>query len=414
MQGRLSKTACTQITLRVMQYSDSVSRVGQLVSFVALMFGLSGCASNHMSEEYGTPVAASTPSIALVNEVRSRLNERNEDKWISARDIGVDSYTNVRMPSLLLKTELVRWSGLFALLGDSLVSPSEFRGLALASAQTVNSDDFYVALNNSSATKNAESFSVVVASNRRGVEWKKIFEKNSVAIASVNFLNTDHGWIVGRKWMEEPGDRQYAAFVTMDHGMTWRDLSLDLNQIVLDNHEYVDDELTDVMIDEQSTVTVLSLRGRIFRTSDGGQTWRKVIALPFEDFQTCLCQIGNLAGGDIWIAGGADSVEGEWGVFAIVGSDKVWTRSRLFGVSFKHVKVISDQAIFAAAVRRGVNGRQSNLILFSSDRGATWSIVHEKSHINGGFWYLASASEDKVIVANTNGRGFALRPPHSR
>lgn len=199
----------------------------------------------------------------------------------------------------------------------------------------------------------------------------------------VVFVSEHEGWLVGHRYIGlTPLRFNLSILYPSDQGQSWIDVSGELNRIAADSTGMVNDELIDVISEAPRGATVLTPKGKIYKTSDGGQSWGKVGFIPGEPESTCICRFGITRDGQFWLAGGTDETgKGMWGIYA-VGQPDLWKRYRLGSAYFKDALFLSNNELLASgSIPSGKASAFSDQrfggILYSSDGGRVWRIKEE-------------------------------------
>lgn len=288
-------------------------------------------------------------------------------------------------------------------------------GMSVSKLYFVNQSVGWVVL--AGEDKNASDHRVstikITKTSDGGKTWNVQFTDEGVRISRMKFVDEQNGWAVGmRPYGNNP--RQDAHFVvyTKDSGKTWTDTSQQVNQLVADDRGFVMDDITDIHSTSSSNVTLLSLRGKIFGTTNGGAAWSQVDAIESEPNQTCICRIGTTVSGRRWVAGGTYAVEGIWGVLLVRRDDTSWVRSRLQSVYFADVLNLSEHEYLASGSVPIDNGRSQignmseGVILYSSDDGQNWAIIYRNEKVET---IRELAAFDSNHIWATSGDGLVLR-----
>ena len=275
------------------------------------------------------------------------------------------------------------------------ISPSE--GFIIAYKQT-----------SQSVIGNYESF--ILKTEDGGKNWNTIYSLKSALLEKMTFNSDGRGLAVG---LNQELHQSNFVLLTNDRGQNWTDISGKLNEIAVKKSGRVEDYLTDVTYSEHKGIVTLSLRGKIYNTTDEGKTWNLLSSLIDEPSQTNINHIGSLDDGILWIAGGTISVEGKWGVIAITSDYLNWDKYRLNGYYFSDAKflfrneVIACGSIVAPNNFSIKNDLDKGVILYSSDSGKNWMIVH-KSQMSNKLTSVSKLSENKLFVAGKNGIGILV------
>lgn len=220
-----------------------------------------------------------------------------------------------------------------------------------------------------------------------GQSWKLSYEDKAASVSQVSFVDEKNGWLTGIRYIGiSPLRFKHLLLHTLDQGQHWLDVSEGLNHLAQQSQDSVNDRITKIVSTDQTTATVLTVRGRVFQTIDGGTLWRELENISDEPPQMCICDFGIKVDGRLWIAGGAYSDEG---IASMILSEKTkgsWTRFRLGGVYFADVLFIGKDELLASGSRPiDESGRdlsqKEGVILYSYDGGHAWSIIYRNDQI---------------------------------
>lgn len=246
-----------------------------------------------------------------------------------------------------------------------------------------------------------------------GRTWEVQYSSTGVFVRRIKFLDEQNGWVVGMGTSKDkPRDQTHFVIYTKDGGKTWTDASQRLNQLVADDRGLVMDHITDIHSTSSSNVTLLTLRGKVIGTTNGGAAWSQVGVIESEPDQTCICRIGATGTRRRWVAGGAFSQEGFWGVLLIRQDDASWIRARLPEVHFADVINLSEHEFLASGSvpiynERSQIGKMSDgVILYSSDDGQNWTIIYRNEKVET---IRELAALDSNHIWATSGDGLVLR-----
>lgn len=215
-----------------------------------------------------------------------------------------------------------------------------------------------------------------------GQSWTTQHTEKAIGLSRIIFVDGNEGWAAGIKTIGLSPLRQvHYVLHTVNQGANWIDVSEGLNRIAANEYGSVQDQATDLYTTSPSRVTLLSLRGKIFNTDDGGKTWRNIVNIPGEPGQTCICRLGRFNNGGLWVSGGAESREGTWGMIAKEENNKTWTRYRTTGIYFRDAFYISELKVIASGSASpdklpGGKNKQEGIMLYSSDGGRIWENIY--------------------------------------
>lgn len=255
--------------------------------------------------------------------------------------------------------------------------------------------------------------SCILKTEDGGRNWRVIYSSESTNLEKLVFNSKGLGLAVGeRKIITPEQDSANYVLFTDNKGQTWTDVSENLNRIAVNNKGRIADYLTDIKFSESKGIFVISSLGKLYNSTDDSKSWKLVSKLVDEPPQTAIRQLGILEDGKFWIAGGTISEEGKWGIIAIT-KNQIWNKYRLNEYYFSDVEFLSNNEVIAcgSAVAMSNFGGATHLdkgvILFSSDNGKNWVIVHQ-SQSSSKFTSIAKLSEHKLFVAGKNGVGIFL------
>jgi photosystem II stability/assembly factor-like uncharacterized protein len=285
----------------------------------------------------------------------------------------------------------------------------------LTTAFFVNTSIGWVALHQCERDVAGEwDFLRVLKTTDGGQSWKTQYEANNAWPSALWFVNENNGWLVGSMYQRDQPFLAALVLRTIDGGRTWLDVSTGINEMIraevaaTKSPNY--DQIKELTLDEDNSLSVLTLRGSIFRTKDNGSSWQKVFTLTNEPRQSALRNLGTY-GGKYFIGGGAVSVEGVWGVFLSEESPNSWFRYRLNGVSFNDVLMLPDGRLFASGAilkdkAKAPDDQTDGVILHSKDTGRTWQMIYRNTSIRS-INSLATNTTGAIWVAGD--RGFIGR-----
>ena len=221
-----------------------------------------------------------------------------------------------------------------------------------------------------------------------GDNWIVQHTEKSVGVSRMIFVNEQEGWIVGIKTTQlRPIHQAHFVLHTNNQGLTWTDVSSNINRTAANKEGRVQDYASDIYALGSSKAVLLSLRGGIFKTDNGGESWQEIAALPDEPEQTCVCRLGITEGGALWVSGGSDGREGKRGMVATHKSDGVWKRFTSDEIYFSDAVYLTDNQVIAIGsitstmnVHKGRNNGEG-IALYSADGGESWTIIYRNKQI---------------------------------
>jgi len=121
-----------------------------------------------------------------------------------------------------------------------------------------------------------------------GLNWEKLAESSTSSVKPgtsgwmpvisypyvLSFIDQKHGWITGNSSSENPKDIG-RLYMTSDSGETWRKVEPKGIQALFQNPQFIDGKTGFILADHFGSIDGPAL----FRTQDGGKTWTQI--LPF-------------------------------------------------------------------------------------------------------------------------------------
>jgi photosystem II stability/assembly factor-like uncharacterized protein len=208
-----------------------------------------------------------------------------------------------------------------------------------------------------------------------GESWQRQFFGSRLQICRIQFLNKQEGWLTGR-------NLEKGAFVlhTTDEGVHWIDAVGDLGTILLNDYG------TDVVPAGPNTARIVTARGKVLVTSDGGSSWHQVTDIQDEALQTRVSRLGKISSDGLWVLGGADSKEGVWTNLALRPSTGATVDYRLNDIYLKDAIVLADSQIVACGSMVSDGGQSDQLregvILYSTNFGSTWTVAYRNTDVS--------------------------------
>ena len=245
-----------------------------------------------------------------------------------------------------------------------------------------------------------------------GQTWRLNYEDRESLASHISFVDEKNGWITGIKYVGiSPLRFNLLVLHTADQGQHWVDVSEGLNRLAAEGQDSVNDWITGIVSTDHSTTTILTLRGKVFQTSNQGWQWRQVAHISDEPPQMCICNLGIKRDGHLWVAGGAYSDEGIGSIIVSEKSKDSWTRYRLGGVYLTDLVFIQEDKLLASGslptdkAERDLSQREG-VILYSPDGGSTWSIIYRNEDVKNINKIAAISSTDIIAVGD---KGLIVR-----
>lgn len=260
---------------------------------------------------------------------------------------------------------------------------------------------------------------LVTLSDDHGVSWKQSPTPVSVLLTGVKFANPKVGWAVGHSgivlrsidggvtWTKQL-DGAMAANLVMDslkskvasgdsRGMFKRQL-IEAERLVQDG---ADKPFLDLHIESEKTAIVIGAYGLIFRTDDGGETWKS-----WQD------KLPNFNGAHL------NAIKSIGKSIIIVGEQGVMYSSNDGGYRFRELKSPYKGSYFGvlqASEKTLTAFGLRGTVVWSKDAGATWRNGHSsiQASLDGGSVLkngdMVFVSQGGNVLLSTNG-GQTLAP----
>lgn len=206
-----------------------------------------------------------------------------------------------------------------------------------------------------------------------GKSWTLQYKDSSGQLDRISFLDGKEGWAVGREFSETRTREKPLVLQTGDGGEHWTRVSGDpgLAQIHYG--------ITDLFVSRSSGITITTMRGELFKTEGLGKVWNKIASVDGEPDQTYFGKVGQTPDARLWVLGGADSLEGTWGILAKQNADGSWTKYKTGLYLNSAIFLSEDQIVACGHVNLGLptSNEREGVILLSSDGGSTWTTVYK-------------------------------------
>lgn len=249
-----------------------------------------------------------------------------------------------------------------------------------------------------------------------GRSWQLQYFNKPVVITRIAFVNEQEGWLVGLKYTgSRPFDTALLVLHTTNQGKDWADVSENLNAVAINDKGFVIGRVESVFTEGPLTATVLTSRGQMFKTDNGGQSWQQINDKR-KDFLSPMsaCCLGFKTDKLRWIAGGQFGEEGTRSLLTVEQPNGLWQKYYLRDVYLRDVLYLSEKQIFACGSSFPKGSRKSftptdAVILSSSDGGHSWSVIYRNSQIES-INALAGVNSQHVWAVGND--GLILRIEH--
>lgn len=250
-----------------------------------------------------------------------------------------------------------------------------------------------------------------------GINWKVLNQVNGIYGTKIAFLNDGEGWLAGFRKNKDSALRQGVILHTKDFGKNWDDVSpTSANVLIADqqNKLGIVSSWNDVRTEQDSTAIILSDRGEILKTTDGGAAWIYINKIPSDqagnvrgltdDFQL-LKPITDLR---FLTVGGLNSQEGTFASFAVMDENEIYHLSKLNDVYVSDVAYLGNgEFIFCGSrVESNVQERveRRGIVFYTKDM-KNWEVIHETDFEckNGCLYNKISIVGEKLLLVGNNG-----------
>jgi photosystem II stability/assembly factor-like uncharacterized protein len=236
----------------------------------------------------------------------------------------------------------------------------------------------------------------------QGRTWKQSDSFEGAQILQVLFLNDSEGWAVGRRLSTSAHETDSNFVVhTTDQGKSWNDIS---DKLPTDTGIYK------VALRSSGNVVVITGKGVLYSTTDGGMNWRRIGAYSDEHDQVAVHRLDMNKHHRLCIVGGTGGLEGTLSVLACEDANNSWIRHVLGGVFVNDAVFLADGKILACGFIAkendpiGVGGEAA--ILVSEDEGKSWSVVYRNADVKS---LNALAATDPHNIWAVGAKGLIVR-----
>lgn len=218
--------------------------------------------------------------------------------------------------------------------------------------------------------------STVFKTEDGGLTWEKMLTLEATMIFDIKFLGPQEGWIAGRKRIRTKvlTDR-ILLLHTNNGGETWED-------IAGEGPETLEDFGTGIIPIVQNEAILLTVR-KLYKIAAPEKKMTLVHEFV-ESPQTSNQRFGLSPDGEFWVAGGADSMEGRWGVLLVknkAGLTKFTSDFYINSAVFLSENEILVSGYGSDPEDRSDGDKTVDILGFSPDGGKSWSKVCEGNGI---------------------------------
>jgi len=279
-------------------------------------------------------------------------------------------------------------------------------GAVLSSFSFVNSTSGWLAAQKNGTDvldPNSDEFWIMHSADG-GDTWAVQHNGKGAQIERIRFFHNTEGWAVGIRFVRREV-LQAVPFIlyTNRQGQWWTDVSERLRP------DRPVNGITDVHSVKASEATIVTVHGRLFRTTNGGADWHELSSFEHESTSTYFGRLAQTPSGYFWLLGGSDNWEGMSGFLAKQQSDGSWVSFQVDSY-FRDGLFVSDKDIVVCGHTRPdgkpivFGGHAEGVILRSSDAGQNWSVVYQNKNsasfnalaVNGGAAWVVG--ENGLVV----------------
>lgn len=251
----------------------------------------------------------------------------------------------------------------------------------------------------------AEDISYVFFSDNGGESWSVKYLQTGRRIDGLICTDPRKVWAFGTKFVRgETLFSEYVLTMTENQGKDWSDISDKLT--TLKPCSDVSDGIVDVQIISRSNINLLSFRGVIFTTTDGGKTWQVETQEKNDDL--VALKLGVAGANARWILSGVDGTSGIRARLAVADKDEVKTVYLVNLVFLTDVDFLQGQKILATGSTPPLDSPfypgdddREGIILLSKDSGRNWEIIYSSE--NTGSLDQLSIIDNKYVLASGPG-----------
>lgn len=251
--------------------------------------------------------------------------------------------------------------------------------------------------------KNQEA--LVTRTRNGGDTWSEVLRLKGIVITDLIFATEDVGWLVGRKYDgEDPLNFEIYSVVTIDGGKSWSDVSKGLDTAIGSLHEsqFGSKNISSVLVNNDE-FTVLSGDDQILQTSNLGQQWISLGALPNDDLFTRLNtnRMGLFGDRLRWFVRASHHYAAALGALIVKG-DESWMQYELRDFYFSDGVLLSENEAIVCGYRTRPNHSPTGIILHSLDGGRNWKLLIENSKAVN-IERLQVLANDTILSWDSNG-----------
>ena len=248
----------------------------------------------------------------------------------------------------------------------------------------------------------------IFATTDGGLTWTLQYVGDKVALGRVVFINEQEGWVIGSKIVAgETTHYEKLVMHTLDGGDHWSDVSSGLTKDQRGGY------VGDIFAVEAGRATVVISGGRVMTTANGGVSWQQIGAVNDARPQTAMLRLGTDGVGSVWVLGGTGSREGTWSILSRGINGNARLNYNLDGAMWRDAVFLTPTRILACGAIPSDDSiplvedlKRENVIVYSSDAGASRTVVYRAPRYHG---IHAIAALDAEHVWAVGDSGLVIR-----
>jgi photosystem II stability/assembly factor-like uncharacterized protein len=253
-----------------------------------------------------------------------------------------------------------------------------------------------------------------MATEDGGQSWKlQASFPNEVRIEEICFINANEGFAVGAQVIDRRPQTYDELLVlkTSNGGNEWNNISEPAKAAINNQHGIANDPGSYIHL-SSSSVNLLTVGGKIIRTTDGGKTWTFIASFKDERPQGFVSSTGYIKlvsdpAQKIRVVAGGRGDEGYWGDF-VIHEDGVWTSYEIDLTPIFDAMFLSDREVLACGLSVEISGDNSKrpadggVILRSFDGGKSWQSIY-RTKIFETFFFLTKVNDHEFYAVSDTG-----------
>jgi photosystem II stability/assembly factor-like uncharacterized protein len=256
----------------------------------------------------------------------------------------------------------------------------------------------------------AGNSSTVLFTTDGGTSWvEQATFPEGVQIDELKFVDRDHGFAVGSR----SKDQYEVMFVakTNDGGRSWIDITHKVEAAGSVGNKYPGPGC-DIYWRSLNDIYLLTDRGTILTSSDGGESWKILVQFEDERPNNFVSSVGYYKlvmdpEHQIRVLAGATGDEGYWADMVVPGDQNKWISYELPGRPIFDAIALSENEILACGYglwRTSEKRRPSDfgVILYSSDSGKNWTQLY-RSKVEESFISITRIGDNQFYAVSDAG-----------